>query len=109
MPVNLLRLSVAAIVSLAAIAAPPHAVYGPLEVRRGDVIRVDLATGCNVYALDTFNYEQYKKGRKFQYSGGLATGSPFILKPPRGSYLVIIETGGEGAPPAAAVRVIHHP
>jgi len=107
MPVNVLCHAAAAVISLAAVAAPPHAVYGPLELRRGDTIQVDLDTACNVYALDTFNYEQYKKGRKFQYSGGLAKASPFIIKPPRGSYLVVVDSGGAGAPPAVSVHVVH--
>ena len=106
MPLNVLRLAAAAILSLAAIAAPPHAVFGPLDIRRGDAIQVDLVEACNVYALDSFNYEQYKKGRKFQYSGGLAKVLPFIVKPPRGTYFVVVDSGGGTPAPTASVRVV---
>lgn len=85
---------------------PPHHAYGPKYVGYGDTIRVDLDTACNVMAMDNYNYQRYQRGENFDYFGGYVKKSPFFLKPPSGSYYVIIDNGGDGYQLRASVRVM---
>jgi hypothetical protein len=93
--------------SSVALAAIPHEAFGPNYIGYGDVIRVDLDTACNVFAVSTWDYQQYRRGRNFNYYGGHATQSPFYIKPPPGTYYVVIDNGGDGYSLRAAVHVIH--
>ena len=89
--------------------APPHAAYGPMFVGARDVIRVDLDTSLNVFAVDSYNFELYKRGKSFHYFGGQAKRSPVFLNPPVGSYYVIIDNGGDDLGYSrAGVRVIRN-
>ena len=104
-----LRIALIALVCAFGFAAPPpHAAYGPEFVGYKDNIRVDVDTACNVFAISTYDYDDYKQGRSFNYYGGEATYSPFYINPPSGSYYIIIDTGGgsiEGI--RASVQIIH--
>lgn len=84
----------------------PHHVYGPVSIGYGDAIRVDLSARCNVIALPTYEYENYKRGRTFTYYGGYATATPVIIRPPIGMYYVVIDNGGSSYRLRASVSVI---
>lgn len=111
----MLRKSVATIivllVSIVATAyAPPHAAYGPEWVGYNDVIRIDIDTVCNVFAVTAGEYANYQEGRSFFYYGGEATSTPVYLTPPPGSYIIVIDNGGAGINNIrASVRIISNP
>lgn len=93
---------------VAAAEAPPHAAFGPNYVGYNDVIRIDIDTACNVFAVTEWEYRSYCKGRSFNYYGGEARSSPIYLTPPSGSYIVVIDNGGAGIRNIhASVHVIH--
>ena len=100
------RLIPAAFISIALTAAPPHHKYGPEYIGHGNSIRVDLDTVCNVFAVDSYNYEKYKNGASFNYFGGRATKSPFFIHPPSGTYYIVLDNGGDGYNLRAGVHVI---
>lgn len=85
---------------------PLHTVYGPEYVGYNDYLRVSLDTACNVFAVDAYNYARYKRGENFKYYGGYAKESPVILRPPSGSYYVVIDNGGASYRLRASVQVI---
>lgn len=103
-------LAFATLVSIVALAeAPPHAAFGPEFVGYNDVIRVDIDTACNVFAVTEWDYRNYQDGRSFNYYGGKAKSSPIYLTPPSGSYIVVIDNGGAGIKNIrASVRVIRN-
>lgn len=84
----------------------PHTVYGPVNVGYNQVIKVSLDARCNVFAIDSYNYDRYKKGLSFNYIGGYAKKSPIILKPHVGHYYVVIDNGGDSYQLRASVQVI---
>jgi hypothetical protein len=84
----------------------PHTAYGPVYVGKYQVIKVSLDARCNVFAIDRYSYENYKKGLNYKYYGGYAKKTPVILKPPSGTYYVVIDNGGESYKLKAAVQVI---
>ena len=48
----------------------------------GDVVEVTLSSVANVRLMDTLNFNNYKKGMKHIYTGGLARQSPIRLTVP---------------------------
>lgn len=53
--------------------------------------------GCaaNVILLDRLNFERYRFGRPFQYTGGLQTHTPARLQIPEGGHwYLVIDCGG---------------
>ncbi len=47
-----------------------------------NTIIVTLDKQANVRLMDYVNFNNYKQGLKYQFYGGLATVSPYRLKPP---------------------------
>lgn len=86
--------------------APPHIVYGPKFIGYNAYLQVDIDTACNVFAVNANNYELNKRGEDFSYFGGQANRSPVILKPPTGSYYVVIDKAGAAGRVKALVQVI---
>lgn len=78
-----------------------------VDAGQGDTVEVVLDRSANVQLLDPANYENYKSGRGFRYSGGYATTSPVRLAvPSAGRWHVIIDLGGGAGHVRASVQVL---
>jgi hypothetical protein len=69
------------------------------ELSEGDVVEVTLAgNAANVLLLDDENFQSYRQGKPYQYSGGYARTSPYRIQAPRGGrwHLVVDLAGGAG-------------
>ena len=54
---------------------------------RGTTIEVTLqGSAANVQLLDSSNFQNYRSGRRYKYSGGLARRSPVQLVIPRNGH-----------------------
>lgn len=52
-------------------------------------------SAANVILLDALNFERYRFGRSFQYTGGLHTHTPARLQIPEGGrWYLVIDCGG---------------
>lgn len=52
-------------------------------------------SAANVILLDTLNFERYRFGRPFEYTGGLHTHTPARLQIPQGGHwYLVIDCGG---------------
>ncbi len=75
---------------------------------RGDVVEVTLSgSAANVMLMDTSNFNSYKNGRKFRYTGGLAKRSPVRLQvPSSGRWHAVVDMRGLRGNVRASFRVI---
>jgi hypothetical protein len=79
------------------------------EVTAGpdNVIEVELDAQANVMLLDNSDFHSYRTGGSFHYIGGLATKSPFVIRPPRqGQWHVVVDRGGYGGTLRASCAVL---
>jgi hypothetical protein len=77
------------------------------DVGPDDIVEVTLTGQANVMLLDPTNYDRYRKGESFRYTGGHAKTSPVKLVPPsRGRWHVVVDLGGFGGRTRAGVRVL---
>ena len=76
---------------------------------RGDVIEVTLTgSAANVMLLDSSNFNAYKNGRQFRYTGGLARRSPVRLQiPSNGHWNAVVDMRGLRGTTRASFRVIN--
>lgn len=78
-----------------------------LNLTPNDCVQVTLDKQANVVLLDTPNFQNYRSGRKYNYYGGLAKGSPLNLSAPHsGKWHLVIDTGGYAGTVRASVQVI---
>lgn len=83
-----------------------HVKYDLGQVKRGSTVVVTLDKQANVQLMDSSNYSNYAKGRRYQYFGGLITKSPATLAVPRdGHWYVAIDLGGNAGRVRSAVNV----
>jgi hypothetical protein len=63
--------------------------------RRGEVIRVTLSAGANVFLVDSSNFSAFKRGANFRYHGGLLQRNPhdFVI-PSNGHFYIVAHTWG---------------
>lgn len=72
-----------------------------------DIVEVTLDKQANVRLLDGLNFQNYKKGSRHRYYGGLAKVSPLKLKAPHsGHWHLVIDLGGYPGRVKASVRKI---
>ena len=65
------------------------------DLAAGDGVRVELDSQANVQLMDGCAFQNYRSGRSYNYRGGLAERSPFILRAPSaGRWHVTIDLGG---------------
>ena len=77
------------------------------DASASEVVEVTFDRAANVQLLDPPNYENYKQGRDFHYSGGYATVSPARLTVPHaGHWHVVIDQGGGAGHVRASVQVL---
>jgi len=71
-------------------------------------IEVNLeGNAANVLLLDNMNFENYRRGIRYNYYGGHARHSVAILNPPyAGSWHVVVDLGGAPGTVKASVRVM---
>ncbi|HSH81991.1 MAG TPA: DUF1883 domain-containing protein [Herpetosiphonaceae bacterium] len=71
------------------------------------VVEVTLDRQANVLLLDSLNYQAYRRGGSYRYTGGLAKVSPARLRPPHaGHWHIVIDLGGYAGQVRAGVRVL---
>jgi hypothetical protein len=65
------------------------------QCKRGDVWRVELSAGANVFLVDSSNFNAFKSGRGFRYDGGLVERTPhdFVI-PNAGRWYIVAHTWG---------------
>lgn len=83
--------------------------YLHYEVDAGpnNTVQVTLDKQANVRLMDYSNYENYRNGRQHRYYGGLATVSPFNIRPPyQGHWHLVIDLGGSAGTVRASVQVL---
>lgn len=75
---------------------------------RGDVVEITLSgSAANVMLMDTSNFNSYKNGRRFRYTGGLAQKSPVRLQvPSSGRWHAVVDMRGLRGNVRASFRVI---
>ena len=71
-------------------------VYKLGNLAKGKIVEVTLkGNAANVLLLDSSNYNNYKKGRRYKYYGGFVKKSPFrIVVPNSGQWYLVINLGG---------------
>lgn len=76
---------------------------------RGDVVEITLSgSAANVMLMDTSNFNSYKNGRAFRYTGGLARQSPVRLQvPSSGRWHAVVDMRGLRGNVRAGFRVIN--
>jgi hypothetical protein len=78
-----------------------------LDAGPNNVVEVTLDTQANVQLMDSSNFQNYQRGQQFRYHGGLATVSPFRLRPPHQAHWhLVIDLGGRAGTVHASVRVL---
>jgi hypothetical protein len=65
------------------------------QCKRGDVWRVELSSGANVFLVDSSNFQAFKNSRDFRYRGGLIKRTPhdFVI-PSSGHWYIVAHTWG---------------
>ncbi len=72
-----------------------------------EVAVVTLDGQANVMLLDDCNFQAYRRGATFRYTGGLAKRSPVRLSPPHdGHWHVVVDLGGYAGNVRASVRIL---
>lgn len=70
-------------------------IHKELNLTPHDRVSVTLNKQANVFLVDSTNYQNYRRHRKFTYYGGLAKQTPYSLSAPRqGRWHLVIDTGG---------------
>lgn len=75
----------------------PYNFFDLGSCERGDIWRVDLDWGANVFMVDQSNFSSFKSGRDFTHygGGGLITRSPHDFVVPRaGRFYIVAHTWG---------------
>jgi len=81
------------------------------QLQSGQIVEVTLkGNAANVRLMDSSNYNNYKRGAKHTYYGGLAERSPVRLQVPRTTrWYVTIDLQGMGGSVSHSVRVLPSP
>jgi hypothetical protein len=78
------------------------------ELTEGQVVEVTLVgNAANVLLLDEANYQNYRQGKPYTYSGGYTRTSPYHIPAPRpGRWHLVVDLGGGPGRVQASVQVI---
>lgn len=72
-----------------------------------DVIEVTLDHPANVQLLDPANYQNYRDGRAYRYTGGYVRQSPYRISPPhQGRWHLVVDLGGAAGTVRASAHVL---
>lgn len=81
--------------------------HSQVQTSTGDVIEVSLeGNAVNVMVMSASDFSSYRRGGRHHYYGGHFTRSPAIIRPPSGSWHVVVDLGGRRGHVRAGVRVI---
>jgi hypothetical protein len=84
-----------------------HYLHRALDLEANDIVEVTLDHPANVQLLSPADFEHYRRGEPFHYSGGYATYSPFRLDIPHaGRWHLVIDLGGGPGIVRASVSVL---
>lgn len=74
----------------------------------GEIVRVTLSgNAANVCLMDSGNFQSYRSGRSYRYTGGHATRSPVMLQVPRaGHWYVTVDLGGHAGLVRSAIEIL---
>lgn len=81
------------------------------NLQRGQIVELTLS-GCaaNVQLLDSTNFNNYRNGRRYRYTGGLAKKSPVRLQiPSSGHWHVAVDMRGLRGTVRSSARVLPSP
>lgn len=71
------------------------------------VAMVTLDGQANVMLLDDCNFNAYRRGGAYRYTGGLAKQSPVRLSPPHeGHWHIVVDLGGYAGQVRAGVHIL---
>ncbi len=77
------------------------------NLKKHDLVRVQLNQQAYVRLMDDDNYLNYTSGAQFRFYGGLATESPYEISPPSGGFWhLAIDLGPYEGSVDATVKVI---
>lgn len=77
------------------------------NLKKGEVVEIQLSAAANVRLMDASNYNHYKSGRRHRYYGGYVKQSPYkIVVPNSAHWYVTIDLGGYAGRLRHAVRVL---
>ncbi|MCH8054422.1 MAG: DUF1883 domain-containing protein [Planctomycetes bacterium] len=77
------------------------------ELGPDDIIEVTLDHAANVQLLDPPNFQNYKNGKPFKYTGGHVRTSPYRCRPPRsGHWHLVVDLGGGAGTVRASAQVL---
>ncbi|MCK4809704.1 MAG: DUF1883 domain-containing protein [Candidatus Omnitrophica bacterium] len=82
--------------------------YDMGQLKRGDIVQISLqGSAANVQLVDSSNFSNYKNGRNYRYTGGLAKKSPVNLQVPNsGHWYVTVDMRGLVGTVRSSVRVL---
>ena len=73
----------------------------------GDGFEVSLDSQANVRLLDDSNFSNYRAGRAYRFSGGLALKSPIVLRVPHsGRWHLVVDLDGYRGNVRAGIAVL---
>lgn len=82
-------------------------IHREFDLDLDDAIQIRLDRQAHVRMLDAPNFERYCCGQPHTFSGGLATASPVLLRPPRpGHWHVVVDLGGFAGTVSALIHVV---
>lgn len=77
------------------------------QLRGGEIVQVHLNAAANVLLLNSSNYNNYKRGRRYNGYGGHATQTPVRLNVPNaGRWYVAIDLGGYSGRVNSSVEIL---
>lgn len=81
------------------------------NLQRGQIVEIILSgSAANVQLLDSSNFNNYRNGRRYSYTGGLAKRSPVRLQIPRsGHWYVAVDMRGLKGTVRSSARVLPGP
>jgi len=81
------------------------------NLQRGQIVEIILSgSAANVQLLDSSNFNNYRNGRRYTYTGGLAKRSPVRLQIPRsGHWYVAVDMRGLKGTVRSSARVLPGP
>ncbi|SDB63130.1 DUF1883 domain-containing protein [Butyrivibrio sp. INlla16] len=72
-----------------------YSYYDLGNLKKGQVVEVQLSKAANVKMMNPQNYNNYRRGRNHRYYGGYVKSTPFILPVPNsGHWYLTIDLGG---------------
>ena len=78
-----------------------------LTLAQNEIIQATIQQQSYLRIMDNENYANYRRGDQYRYHGGVATGSPAVIKPPMaGQWHLVIDLGGAEGEVTATVHII---